>query len=249
MASCQASNLIMNTRIPVTPRRLKQSGSTILELAIVFPMLTLLLFGTVGLGVMLGRFIVAEQICRDVAHMYSDGVDFSQTNNQNIVIQQLASATGMTATGGNGIIILSQIQTVYAADCTAASQTCTNQGLPVFVQRLYIGKQSLKASNFGTPAAADMDAQGNIAASIYMPNTDPGVKTTNFIGQLDDAITRAGGSAPGAAPTCGAVSASTPCAQAQDNPAYVTEVYFTYPDIGFLGWSTAGGAYVRFIFQ
>ena len=239
----------MSTRIAVTPRRRKQSGSTILELAIIFPMLTLLLFGTVGLGVMLGRFITAEQICRDVAHMYSDGVDFSQTNNQNIIIQQLAVGTGITAAGGNGIIIFSQIATPYAADCTASSQTCTNQGLPVFVQRLYIGKQSLKASSFGTPAAADMDSQGNIAASIYMTNSDPNVRTTNFLGQLDDAISRAGGTAPGVAPACGAVNAGTPCAQAQDNNAYVAEVYFTYPDIGFLGWSTAGGAYARFIFQ
>jgi Flp pilus assembly protein TadG len=240
----------MNTRIPISPRRLKQSGSTILELAIVFPMLTLLLFATVGLGVMLGRFITAEQICRDVAHMYSDGVDFSQTNNQNIIIQQLALGTGITATGGNGIIILSQIQTVYAADCTASSVSpCTNQGVPVFVQRLYIGNQSLKSSSFGTPATADMDAQGNIAATIYMSNSDPNVSTSNFLGQLDNAISRAGGTTPGVAPACGAVSASITCAQAQDNPAYVTEVFFTYPDIGFLGWSTAGGAYVRFIFQ
>ncbi len=241
--------MMMNTRFAVTPRRRKQSGSTILELAIIFPLLTLLLFGTVGLGVMLGRFITAEQICRDAAHMYSDGVDFSQTNNQNIIIQQLANGTGITATGGNGIIIFSQIQTVYQADCNAASQTCTNLGLPVFVQRLYIGKQSLKSSTFGTPAAGDMDAQGNIAASIYMTNSDPNVKTTNFIGQLDNAISRAGGSTPGASPSCGALNAATTCAQAQDNPAYVCEVYFTYPDIGFLGWSTAGGAYARFIFQ
>jgi Flp pilus assembly protein TadG len=242
---------MMNSAIPVTPRRRQQSGSTILELAIVFPLLTLLLFGTVGLGVMLGRYITAEQICRDVAHMYSDGVDFSQTNNQNIIIQQLANGTGITATGGNGIIMLSQIQTVYQADCNADgySANCTNVGLPVFTQRLYIGKQSLKSSSFGTPTSTLMDAQGNIAASVYMKNTDATVRTSNYIGQLTDAISRAGGTTPGTAPTCGALAASPTCAQAQDTTAYVTEVYLTYPDIGFLGWSTAGGAYVRFIFQ
>jgi Flp pilus assembly protein TadG len=240
----------MNTRIPITPRRLKQSGSTILELAIIFPLLTLLLFGTVGLGVMLGRFITAEQICRDVAHMYSDGVDFSQTNNQNIIIQQLAAGTGITATGGNGVIILSQIQTVYQADCNAAGVSpCTNLGLPVFVQRLYMGQQSLKSSSFGTPTSTLMDAQGNISASVYMSNSDSTVRTTNFIGQLDDAMTRAGATAPGSAPNCGQLAANPTCAQVQDNAAYVAEVYFTYPDIGFLGQTTPGGAYVRFIFQ
>jgi Flp pilus assembly protein TadG len=242
---------MMNTRIPVTPRRLKQSGSTILELAIVFPLLTLLLFGTVGLGVMLGRYITAEQICRDVAHMYSDGVDFSQTNNQNIVIQQLASGIGMTATGGNGVIILSLIQTVYQLDCNGAGYTssCNNVGLPVFTQRLYMGKQSLKSSTFGTPTSTLMDSEGNIAASVYMTNSDASVRTTNFLGQLDNAISRAGGTTPGTAPSCGALNASPTCAQAESSIAYVAEVYLTYPDIGFLGWSTAGGAYVRFIFS
>ena len=242
---------MINTRIPTTPRRRKQSGSAIVELAIVFPMLTMMLFAVVGLGVMLGRFIVAEQICRDVAHMYSDGVDFSQASNQNIIIQQLAAGTGITATGGNGIIILSQILTVYQADCTASAvSNCANVGLPVFTQRLYIGKQSLKASSYGTPVGTGLlDAQGNILASVYMSNSNATVQTTNFIGQLDDAISRAGGTAPGSSPTCGAVNANPTCAQAQDDSAYIAEVFFTYPDIGFLGWSTAGGAYVRFIFQ
>ena len=213
-------------------------------------MLTLLLFGTVGLGVMLGRYITAEQICRDVAHMYSDGIDFSQTNNQNIIIQQLASGTGITATAGNGIIILSQIQTVYQLDCNGAGYTnnCNNVGLPVFVQRLYIGKQSLKSSPFGTPTSTLMDAAGNIASSVYMTNSDATVQTTNFIGQLDNAISRAGGTAPGTSPNCGHLAASPTCAMADGDIAFVTEVYLTYPDIGFLGWSTAGGAYVRFVF-
>jgi hypothetical protein len=246
-----AGDNMIDTRIPITSRRRKQSGSAILELAIVFPMLTLILFAVVGLGVMLGRFITAEQICRDVAHMYSDGVDFSQTSNQNIILQQLAAGTGITLAGGNGVIIMSQVLTIYQSDCTAAAVgNCANVGLPVFTQRLYIGNQSLKTSSFGTPSGSGlMDAQGNILASVYMSNSNATVRTTNFIGQLTDAISRAGGTAPGSAPTCGAVNASPPCAQAQDDSAYVTEVYFTYPDIGFLGWSTAGGAYVRFIFQ
>src|SRR5580698_9930924 len=117
-------------------RRHRQSGSTILEFAICVPCLATLFFGTIGLGVMMGRYIQAVRVDRDVAHMYSDGIDFTQTTAQNIIIQDLALGTGMTATGGNGVIIFSQIQTVYAADCTASSVSpCTNQGLPVFTQR------------------------------------------------------------------------------------------------------------------
>ena len=119
----------------VRRRKMQQSGSTLLEFAIVVPCLMSLFFGTVGLGIMMGRYIQAEQMCRDIAHMYSDGVDFTQTTPQNIVVQKLGAGTGITANGGDGVVILSQVQTVYASDCTAAGVSpCTNQGLPVFTQ-------------------------------------------------------------------------------------------------------------------
>ncbi|MDP8979059.1 MAG: pilus assembly protein [Acidobacteriota bacterium] len=216
-----------------------QSGSTIVEFAIMAPCLVLMFFGSVGMGLMLGRYVQAVQVCRDVAHMYSDGVDFSQANNQNIIIQQLAQGVGMTATGGNGVIYLSKVSTVYQVDCDAAgfSASCNNKGLPVFTQRIAIGQQSLRSGDFGTPNSAILDAQGNISPSVYMKNTDSSVRTSGFEAVLDDAVQRATG------------SAATPPAQAQGDVAYVAELFFTYPDIGFLGWSTAGGAYARFIFR
>jgi Flp pilus assembly protein TadG len=218
-------------------KRERQSGSTILEFAIVVPCLVLLFFGTVGLGVMMGRYIQAEQICRDIAHMYSDGVDFTQATPQNIIVQQLASGTGMTATGGNGVVILSQVETVYQADCTAAGVSpCTNAGLPVFTQRIVVGNSSLRTSSFGTPSAGILDSSGNIAPSVYLSNSDSSVRTNGFEAALDAAEVSAGGS-------------GTPPAQAQGEAAYLVEVFIQYPDIGFLGWSTAGGAYTRFIFQ
>lgn len=202
------------------------------------PGLMLLFFGVLGSGIMMGRYDQAVQVARDVAHMYSQGVDFTQTANQNIVIDQLAAGTGMTATGGNGVVILSQIKTVYQADCTAAGVSpCTNAGLPVFVQRVTFGNTSLRSSNFGTPNSAILDAQGNISPSVYMSNSDSSVQTTGFEAALDSAVQRATGTAP------------TPPAQTQGDTVYVVEVVFQYPDIGFLGWSTAGGAYASFIFD
>ncbi len=226
------------TRHKINPRRRqRQSGSTILEFAICVPCLSLLFFGTIGLGVMMGRYIQAVQVDRDVAHMYSDGIDFTQTVAQNIIVQDLALGTGMTATGGNGVIIFSQVQTVYAADCTAAAITpCTNLGLPVFTQRIVVGNSTLRTSQFGTPASSLMDATGNIAASVYLSNSNSTVRTTGFESQLDAAAVAAGLS--GTAPV-----------QQQGNIAYVVETYFQYPDIGFLGFNTTGGAYSCFIFN
>jgi Flp pilus assembly protein TadG len=215
-----------------------QRGSTILEFAIVVPCLVLLLFGSTGIGVMMGRYSQAVQVARDVAHMYSDGVDFTQSSNQNIVIQQLAAGTGMTATAGNGVVILSQIKTAYASDCTAAGVSpCTNQGLPVFVQRVAFGNAALRASNYGTPSSTILDAAGNISPTVYLSNSNASVRTTGFETALDNAVQAALGAAP------------TPPAQPQGDTAYVVEVAFQYPDISFLGWSTAGQAYASFIFH
>jgi Flp pilus assembly protein TadG len=215
-----------------------QRGSTILEFAIVVPCLVLLLFGSTGIGVMMGRYSQAVQVARDVAHMYSDGVDFTQSSNQNIVIQQLAAGTGMTATAGNGVVILSQIKTAYASDCTAAGVSpCTNQGLPVFVQRVSFGNAALRTSNYGTPSSTILDAAGNISPTVYLSNSNASVRTAGFETALDNAVQAALGAAP------------TPPAQPQGDTAYVVEVAFQYPDISFLGWSTAGLAYASFIFH
>ncbi len=232
----------MKTRYPMSAgRRAKQGGNAILELGIVIPFLSLFFFGSTGLGIMLGRYIQATQAARDIAHMYSDGIDFSQTSSQNIVLK-LTSGTGMTATGGNGVVILSKVQTVYQADCDAAnlSNKCTNKGLPVFTNRIVIGNSSLRSSNFGTPASSILDASGNISPSTYIQNTSSTVRTSGFESILDAAVVAAGGTAP---------NPPTQPAQSQGEVAYVCEVFFQYPDIGFLGFSTQGGAYARFIFH
>jgi len=215
-------------RTPAVRERSNERGSTIVEFAIIAPLLVLLFFGSIGLGIMMGRFIQTIHVCRDVAHMYVDGVDFTATLPQNIVIQQLAAGTGMTATGGNGIVILSRISTVYQVDCDAAGYTdsCGNLNKAVITQRISFGNAGLQSSAFGTPTSTLMDAQGNISPSVYLRNTDSTVQATGFTTLMTAAGTT----------------------QQQGDAAWVAEVFFTYPDIGFLGQSTAGGSYARFIF-
>jgi hypothetical protein len=199
-----------------------------MEFAVVAPCLVLLFFGSIGTGLMLGRYIQAVQVCRDVAHMYVDGVDFTQSASQNIVIQKLASGVGMTPTGGNGVVILSRVVTVYQADCNAAGvgTSCNNLNQAVITERITFGNSSLRGSDFGTPTASLMNAQGQIAPSVYLTNSDSTVRASGFSGLL----TTAGQT------------------QQQGDAAWVTEIYFTYPDLSYLGRSTTGGAYARFIF-
>src|SRR5450755_2787387 len=86
------------------PVKRGERGNAMMEFGIVVPFILLTLFGSVSLGVMLGRSVLVNQVCRDLAHMYVDGVDFTQVPNQNIAVQ-LASGIGMTAAGGNGVVL------------------------------------------------------------------------------------------------------------------------------------------------
>lgn len=205
----------------------KQRGSTILEFAIVAPFLIVALLGVAGFGISLGRYIQALQVCRDVAHMFVDGVDFTQAGNQALIVL-MAQGSGMTATGGNGVVIMSRISTVYQADCDAAnySGSCNNLGLAVFTQRIAVGNTALRTSAFGTPSTGIIDAEGNISSSVYLRNTDSSVRAAAFTPLL----TAAG------------------LTQSQGDAAWVAEVYFLYPDLGFLGTSQPAGMYARFIF-
>jgi hypothetical protein len=167
------------------------------------------------------------QICRDAAHMYARGVDFSQTANQNILVS-LATGSGMTTSGGNGVMIMSQVIQVYQADCTAAGLTagqCSNLNQLVYVNRLVTGNSGLRSSNYGTPPSALVNAQGNIAASDYL--TKPSLVLT---GGMTTELTNAG------------------LILNDGDIAYLTEFYESTPDLSFLGAGGTGGVYAKAIF-
>ena len=213
----------------LTNRKLKRSakGSALLEFAAVSIVVIPLFFGMVGAGVQLGRMNEAVQICRDAAHMYARGVDFSQSSNQNILVT-LATGTGMTATDGNGVVIMSQIIQVYAADCTAAgltSSSCTNLGQLVFTNRLVTGNVGLRTSNYGTPPASLVNSRGNISASDYLTNT-----SLVLTGSMASELTAAG------------------LTLNDGDVAYLTEFYESMPDLTFLGAGASGGVYAKAVF-
>jgi hypothetical protein len=118
--------------------------------------------------------------------------------------------------------------TVYQADCDAAGvgATCNNLNQAVLTQRITFGNAALRRSDFGTPTASLMNAKGDIPPTVYLTNSDPTVRASGFTGLLT-------------------ASGQT---QQQGDSAWVAEVYFTYPDLSYLGSSTTGGAYARFIF-
>jgi len=204
-----------------------EKGNALLEFAVVSIVVIPLFFGMVGSGIQLGRMNEAVQICSDAGHMFARGVDFSQTANQNILVS-LATGSGMTVSGGNAVMIMSEIIQVYAADCTAAGLTagqCTNSGQLVFVNRLITGSSSLRASNYGTPPANMVNAQGNISASNYLTASSL-VVTGGFATELTNAgLTLNDG-----------------------DIAYLTEFYESTPDLSFLGVTGSTGVYTKAVF-
>jgi|SRR5580693_5126304 hypothetical protein len=103
----------------------------------------------------------ANQVSRDVASMYAQGLDFSTPSNQDIALK-VAEGLGMDIRGGKGVLILSRIRVVHSADCAAGGGGhCTNEGFAVITQRYVIGNRALRSSSFGTPTHVD-PGTGNV---------------------------------------------------------------------------------------
>jgi len=182
-----------------------------------------LFFGTMAMGITIGRGVEAVQVTRDIGHMYGEGLDFTTADAQQLATQ-LAHGFDLSA-AGNALLIFSQITTVFPADCTAAGVSpCANSGLAVFKQRVTMGNTGLKVSAFGTPPATYIDSLGNIAVQDYL--SQGSLVTSGFANLL---------------------------VQADGDVAYVVEGYFQMPDFSFLspgqsGASGTGGIYARAIF-
>jgi hypothetical protein len=103
----------------------------------------------------------ANEISRDVASMYAQGIDFSKTENRNIVLRA-AEGLGVHIDQGQGVLIISKIRVVHDSDCSAdQASSCSNKGYAVVTQRFVMGNAGLRPSSFGTPAKIDA-ATGNV---------------------------------------------------------------------------------------
>jgi hypothetical protein len=137
-------------------RRAKNQVTTPLRLYVLGAIFLIpLCIGTVLVTNNASRSDHAYQISHDVGSMYAQGVDFSQSANQNIALS-VAEGIGNDMQGGRGVLILSKIRVVHPSDCPPnATGACSNQGYPVVTERYVLGNRSLRPSSFGTPASLD----------------------------------------------------------------------------------------------
>ncbi len=146
-----------------------QRGHAMLEMAIVSALIFPLLIGAVGIGFNLTRHISIWQIVRDAGLMYTRQVDFTLESNKDILVR-LAQGTKFTKDNtGQGLMMFSKVTLVTDGMCAAASlsgSSCTNRGMYVVTQRVYVGNRSLRQSNFGMPLDSLLDAKGNVSNYI-----------------------------------------------------------------------------------
>lgn len=102
----------------------KHHSLTLYALGAIF--LAPLLIGVVMVRNSADRSDIANQVSRDIASMYSQGVDFSKAENQAIALR-VAEGAGIQLDGGRGVVILSKLRIVKESDCAAGP--CANLGL------------------------------------------------------------------------------------------------------------------------
>ena len=120
-------------------------GQALLEFALLLPLLALLSFGSITVGMIIDRYMAVRQLVRDAGNMYARNVDFSLVQNKQVL---LLAATDMriTTTGGQGVIYLSQV--------VKAPTGTSNAGKLVIAQRFVIGNSSIAQSAIGTPLSS-----------------------------------------------------------------------------------------------
>jgi TadE-like protein len=165
----------------------QEKGSALVEFVLCFGIFWVPLFlGTLSVGFNLIAAIQVTQVCRDAAHMYSQGIDFSQSTYKTLLVN-LAPSLGMAATGGRGEVILSTVTHIEHTDCAAAGisdTSCGNINQYVVTRRIVIGNAGtgFPASLFGTPSSAILDSSGNVTSSGGTPNylTNSTTRAPNF---------------------------------------------------------------------
>jgi hypothetical protein len=192
-----------------------------IEFALCMSFLTPLLLGTFNVGMNLGRNLQVTQLARNTGHMYVRWVDFSQPASQDLIVR-LAQGLNLQRSGGDGLVILSQVTVPGEDDCTASSlgpSECVNQDQAVVIHRVAFGNPSLLTSRFGNPPVSLMDSTGSIPPNLYL--TDSSVRVPNWTNVLS---------------------------LKEGEIAYVAEVYVRSPQWSLNGAGGSEGVYARSIY-
>ena len=193
-------------------------GSAMVEFVLFAPFLVSLITGTLFYGTRLVKALEVTEIARDTASMYARGVDFSDPNNQALVVR-LGQDLGLQTSGGNGVVILSTLEYITQTQCDAFPNKGCNKGNWVYTSVLSFGATSLRQSNFGAPTCT-LGSDGSLATADSVTSSCAIATGFNLLATPSDATD---GFKPG-------------------QPVYVVEVYAQ------TGWGPSYGAYTAALF-
>ena len=168
----------------MSTRKTAQRGNAIIEFALVASFLVPMFAAAFSMGMMLVRGIQVGTVCHDADMLFvrsvvdpASGLDLSQSYNQAILVRA-AQGLGMTATGGNGVVILNKIIHVSDLSCAAgnigngksapwSTANCPNYDSYVIGANIVIGNSSRSdfASRFGAAPTGLTQTKGNFYAA------------------------------------------------------------------------------------
>jgi hypothetical protein len=188
-------------RSPDTIRKSSRGGSVI-EFALLTPLMVSLMLGTLGIGVNLLRTQRTIQLARDAGHMYARGAKVWAAGYQQL-IASLGSNVGLTVNPGtsSAVVILSKVSYMDTAACLAAGSpgldpsgnpiSCNNWKKWVFDQRIVIGSSTVRASNFGSLAGIALNSKGEVSPASQR-RTNTAARAQFITINPYDAVTNAG---------------------------------------------------------
>jgi len=152
-------------------RSRKNRGSAVMEFAVSLPFLIAMGVGTFALGAIIDRHLTVTQLVRHAGNMYGRGVDFTQDQNKQVLLQA-ASGMNMTISGGQGVIYLSL---VVQSPPNGPGQNRPNANMAVVAHRVVIGNGPLANSAIAMPTgvASNGEVAGcyddNVSARATLP--------------------------------------------------------------------------------
>ncbi|MDX2151948.1 MAG: hypothetical protein SFV54_14510 [Bryobacteraceae bacterium] len=194
----------------------RERGNSILEFAVVIVFLVPLLLGTYSVGMMTVKSLQVIQVRNTAAQLFVKYIDLSKTANQDLIVRT-AQGLGMTRTGGNGVVFLSQVVYVGEQQCAAGGLTkfeCPNFGRYAFVKRITIGN-----------AAMTIPSEGTTAKSMF-GTPDPGILNADGSIDLDDTLK-----------DVSAIAVNVPADLPKDDAqfSFMAETVFLAPELGVAG--------------
>lgn len=175
-------------------RKRTKRGGSMMEFMLLVPIWLPLILGTMWLGSAMVRGQQVTQLARDLASMYSRGVNFSSGggSSSSETLTEIAQQVGTVTSTGTGAVVFTTLTYVGNSVCASLNGTngstvygvapssgsagshtanCTNWGKFVFTQQYSQGNTSLLTSHFGSAPTTAMDANFNIPISDYVTDT------------------------------------------------------------------------------